>query len=383
MRDSSPERVADILLRLGLKGIRIKRNRVVALCPFHAERSASFAVMCGWEGRQPRYVCLGCGASGSILGLFWRLHRVLPENEVLPMEVELVLPDGGLWGEKHDLMQRYEYVPNGERAARVKYMDLAPVVGGRGEVRGEVREVGFAPLIVVREEDLERFSAKPPEYIIERGIGLETLGEYGIRDDVHGRRVIFPIRDWSGALRGWSARTYWRLPICLRCSADLEEGAKECVRCGANLAKYLHTKGLDRNNIVYGEAQYEVGTVPLFVEGFMDVLRPVEHGIRAVATPLGVMGASIGEMQVRRVLRQISPSLPVGVMGDNDKAGRMLNESFCKMVRGMEVHRRVVEVRLPDGVKDPGEMTVELVGELVRRLRLFVGGSEQSGVILL
>jgi DNA primase len=55
-------------------GIELKRRgrTLFGLCPFHEERTASFAVNQG----AGLFHCLGCGASGDVIGFVVRFHRI-------------------------------------------------------------------------------------------------------------------------------------------------------------------------------------------------------------------------------------------------------------------------------------------------------------------
>ena len=55
-------------------GIELKRRgrTLFGLCPFHEEKTASFAVSQG----AGLFHCFGCGASGDVIGFVVRFHRI-------------------------------------------------------------------------------------------------------------------------------------------------------------------------------------------------------------------------------------------------------------------------------------------------------------------
>jgi len=380
MMNTSVENVRRIMERLGIEVRKVRGNSIKGLCPLHQEKTPSFSMLCG-TSRMPRYHCFGCGASGSLMHLYWVFRHRLSIEERSSIQVEIAMDEHIVSGAKRIQAEGLVYVPFGDRAAR-EYVPMPVRDSNPSLTTNHNPGTSYRNVELPKEEDLERFSSQPM-YMIERGFDSELLEEYEVRDDISGHRAIFVIRDWSNTLQGWSARTYWNRPICRRCNGTNVNVMKECPSCGYVLTKYKHTTNLDRNNLLYGESHYQAGTLPLLVEGFVDVLRPVQYGIKQVATPLGVMGNSPGESQIRRLLRQISPTLPIAVMGDNDKAGAILNSEVDRILREIEPYRRLATVMLPNGTKDPGEMTAIQVGELVVQLEGFRENGEHRQTIQL
>lgn len=380
MRDTSPENVRSIMDVLGIERTKVKPTMVEACCPFHQEKRPSFAVLCGRAG-MPRYNCFGCGVSGSLMHLFWLFRNRLSDEMQSKIQVEIALKPGEPWGDKpKKSASGLEYVPYAATARQTTYRPMPERAAPKNVSTPSYRPAPSQ----VKEEDLDRFSVTPPEYLTkDRGLDPSVLMEYDVRDDTRKKRAVFTIRDWSGILQGWSSRSYWKLPICLKCNATIEEGAKECQKCGMNLAKYIHTTGLDRNNLLYGEHQFEPGTMPLIVEGFIDVLIPVQFGVKAVASPLAVMGSHPSVSQICRMLKPLPSITAVAVMGDNDEAGRGLNRDVDRFLSQEEPHRRLITMLLPDGIHDPGELRVSDVRSIIDVLEMFQSSSDHRSTIQL
>ena len=60
LRDMLPA-PADVLARAGVAVKRAERTQLIACCPFHAERNASFAM----NAKTGAFKCLACGEGGS------------------------------------------------------------------------------------------------------------------------------------------------------------------------------------------------------------------------------------------------------------------------------------------------------------------------------
>lgn len=349
MKDPNPPAVQRLIEKMGIQGIKPQRNGTLkALCPLHREKTASFHVLMG-RGFMPRYHCFGCGASGSLLELLWLCRGNIGEREFLPMLVEIAYPKP----REAPSLANYAYQAGGSTAYKpMKHQSvpkIAPVLVQGYRQQEELPEI--------EESALEQFTASIPAYLIKRGLSPEILLEYEVYDDPRNQRAILPIRDWEGKLRGWSGRTYQQVPICQRCNATTEK-IGECQRCGYSVPKWLHSKGLDRKHILYGEHQYQPKPHVILQEGFFDVLKTVEveqdENGKSISTPLAILGASPNWEQMERVLKKHTGW--IWSMGDNDEAGRRMNQEVVQMIQSLEPHRSIGIIYNPSHRKDPGEL---------------------------
>lgn len=164
-------------------------------------------------------------------------------------------------------------------------------------------------------------------YMEARGVPLQTQMLWKLRYDTQGRRVIFPIYDRDGILRGAQGRT-----------VDPEQKPK-----------YLFYK---INNIAcghqfwFGESKLDFDKPIVAVEGPLDVIRT------SLAYPnvCGAMGSAV--MQAEK-LDRLATALTVISFFDNDDAGNAARARIQAWSKGKRVCRHV----FPEGGKDPGAMS--------------------------
>lgn len=363
MKDTSPMAIQQMAYLMGLQG-KLRKDKFVSLCPFHKEKSPSFGIY-ATQGKIPRYHCFGCGVSGNLLGLFYHLVGTIPVSLHGKILHELLEAKA----KPEESLSSFVYTPFATKAAyqpieqKVKRVAATPKILAQG-----FREVEEEH--VVSEEDLLAFRQKVPDYFVNRGYDVEYLMGWDCYENPKDYRAILTIRDWEGELKGWSGRLYMEQPICVRCHATLTKGLyKPCAKCGHTSPKWLHSKGIDRNHVLYGEHRFQTGQIPMLVEGFFDVWTPARW--QSSLGPLAIMGASPGHSQIERVLKHTETyRSPVVTMGDNDAAGKSMNREVIKLVKEIDPSRGVVVVSYAVERKDPGELSE---GE-VRRLEGLVLG---------
>ena len=201
-------------------------------------------------------------------------------------------------------------------------------------------------------EDVSRIDGMSTEegvaYLVGRGVLASAAERWGVKYDARCRRVVLPVYDCLGNYHGSTDRLVWDKPYCFGCGTDIHHGM--CPSCDRLYAKYLHTSGMAKSVLLYGEHMIVEGSVAVMVEGPMDVIGMWSHGIRS---PLGTFGTSVSEMQVAWVASRFSR---VFVCGDGDKAGRKFNRDVSAMLRNFRVDAQVIA--LADGI-DPGGVTYE------------------------
>ncbi|CAB4203587.1 hypothetical protein UFOVP1382_198 [uncultured Caudovirales phage] len=373
--------VEAILHEIGVHGLIPKSGKVVGSCPFapqtHAkgtDRSPSFAVIHTHHGGWA-YSCRACAEHGGLKNLIVRLSKGRAKIRALQIYYDALDLDREAEGHR----SRLDYKPFADAAVTradvpVTREGYAPGVNAtRGQqlaIIGDDQDTTSRPC----DEDLSRFAPGPVDYLtVKRGFDAETQAAFGILDDRSQYRAVFPIKDWDGALLGVTKRLYWEHDFCFSCREDIGDGEggleHRCSGCGRLFVKYLHTKGMNRNEILYGEWLYEEGAVPVLVEGTTDAMRLWQYGVR----PAGgfwagaILGAYPGEMQVVRLVRRTG-ARRVFVVRDNDAptldhpdgAGAELAPRLRELDPGMEVCEIVTSA------KDPGSMSEAQVAALLQ-----------------
>ena len=306
-----------------------------ACCPFHTEKTPSFTV----SQTKQFYHCFGCGAHGSAIGFLMAYDRLsFPEAvEELARQAGMEVPhEAGTERRGPDLQPIYDTL---EQAARFYAQQLrrhpearraADYLKGRG-LTGETAlafGLGYAPpawdaLLSALGTDADA---------VRR---LETAGllagEGDRRYDRFRDRIMFPIRDSRGRVVGFGGRIL-----------------------GDGKPKYLNspeTPVFHKGRELYGlhEARRAPGQLErlLVVEGYMDVIALVQHGIAQVVATLGT--ATTGDHLDR--LYRAAPAVVFCFDGDRagrDAAWKALNAALPQLREGREARF----LFLPEG-EDP------------------------------
>lgn len=246
------------------------------LCPFHEERTPSFTV----SPEKQFYHCFGCGAHGTAIGFIMQLLNLDFPEAVTELagragmeipEEETAGPDAGI--------QRQLYAIN-EDAARFYAQQLrshsaaaqaVAYLKGRG-VSGEMaREfgIGYAPpgwnsLALALGGDAAR-----NDMLVQAGLAIRKSG-----DQIYDRfreRIMLPIHDARGRVVGFGGRVL-----------NQEE------------PKYLNSpetpvfhKGRELYHLHRARQATRDARRILVVEGYLDVIALVQHGVRNVVATLG------------------------------------------------------------------------------------------------
>lgn len=337
--------IQDLLARVDLVDlidarIPLKRSgsNFVARCPFHNEKTPSFNV----SRERQFYHCFGCGASGNAIGFLMEYDRLnfLEAVEDLAESVGLKVPRSESRVAKdpkdelniqlYDIQERvaryYQQILKTRDAARaVEYLKER---GVSGEIARRFR-VGYAP------SGWRNLPAEFPRGLLEAS-GLMISKDGGSYDRFR-NRIMFPIRDRRGRVVGFGGRVM----------DDVTP-------------KYLNspeTAVFKKHKEVYG--LYELLSAvrkPLriiVVEGYMDVIALVQHGIPNVVATLGT--ATSAE-HIRELFRQTSE---IVICFDGDAAGR--NAAWGAMEAGAPEIKEGRSLRflfLPDD-QDPDSLVRE------------------------
>jgi DNA primase len=291
---------------------RAGRNHL-GLCPFHGEKTPSFTV----SEERGLFHCFGCGAGGTVFTFLMRVERIeFPEAvEQLAKRAGVALPqlERGSGAARREQLYQVN-----ERAARFFQQQLQGAAGSEAraylEGRGLGAEIiaryglGFAPA----SGSALAGALGPQRGLRELALEVGLLGRRadGSAYDRFRGRVMFPIRDRRGQLIGFGGRTL-----------------------GTEQPKYLNSAEspvFRKGEGLYGlgEARDAIRTANrvVVVEGYMDVLQLVQHGIPyAVA----VLGTALTERQLLSLRPFGGDELLVYFFFDGDQAGRKAAKRAC------------------------------------------------------
>lgn len=316
----------------------------VTCCPFHNEKSPSFSV----SPSKQFYHCFGCGVHGSAIS-FVMEHQGLS----FPEAVEELAKSSGL-SVPHETGRR-EHETRAAQAAglpemmlqalhyyreQLKQSETAIAYFRKRGVSGEVAArfgLGYAP------EGWQNLEEVFPDYgqsstLLETGLIIEN--DEGRRYDRFRDRVMFPILNARGNVIGFGGRVL-----------------------GAGEPKYLNspeTALFQKGQELYGlfQARNAIRTSGrvIVVEGYMDVVALVQHGVAyAVAT----LGTATTPMHVQKLLRAADEII---FCFDGDAAGRRAAwRALENALAALTDSARLLFLFLPDG-EDP-DSYVRQVGQ--------------------
>jgi len=313
-------------------------NSFVARCPFHTEKTPSFAV----TRTKQLFHCFGCGAGGNAISFlmdFSHLSFVEAVEDLASFAgIEVPRESGNPSFKKSTATSSFQvleqaasfYVEqlrsNPEASSAVDYLKNR---GLSGEIAQEFH-IGFAP------NSWDSLSKKfKIQELVEAGLAIakDTGGAY---DRFRGR-VVFPIRDRRGRVIGFGGRV-------------LDD----------SLPKYLNSPETDvfhKGKEVYG--LYELlshNAKPariLVVEGYMDVIALAQFGINY---SVAALGTATSKEHLELLFRFSSE---IVLCFDGDKAGqeaswRAVSAAFPSLRDG----RQIKIMQLPLGI-DPDNLIRE------------------------
>jgi len=328
---------ADIVRVVG-EYVRLKKSgqNFTGLCPFHSEKTPSFAV----HPVKQIYHCFGCGAGGDVFKFVMEMDKI-----TFPESVRAVAEKCGIGiprarertpEERKENQQRTSLVELHREAAAFFVQQLNATPEGRAAKaylldRGLDSEamarfgIGFAPS--GGEALLRAMKQKVPEKALEVS-GLFSRDQNGRLFDRFRRRVMFPIANDSGKIIAFGGRAL-----------------------GDDLPKYLNspeTPIYTKSNILYhldrAKEALRQSDFAVLVEGYMDAIAVARAGISNVVASCGT---SLTEPQVK-LLNRFTRRIIVNY--DPDTAGQAATERSLTIL--LEQGAEVRVLALPGG-KDP------------------------------
>ena len=327
-------------------------DRLVGICPFHSEKTASFSV----TPSKQVYYCFGCGEGGDVF-TFLRKVEDLSFNEA----VERLARDAGI-------TLRYEGETPGDRQRTGRRQTIHKVLAEAAALYQRTltdgREGGDARAYLssrgITDESIARFgigyAPGYPDFVLRRLSGryaAELLLEAGlVTKDANGQlrdrfrgRVMFVIHDLSGNTVGFGGRYL----------------ARDGQPAPPNVAKYVNSaespvyhKGSLLYNLNRAKGEITKAGRVFVVEGYTDVIALDQAGVgNAVAT----CGTALGEEHLRLLARFTERAV---LAFDSDEAGARAAERAFRFHQEQAVDCSVLV--LPAG-QDPADYAIASGGE--------------------
>jgi DNA primase len=334
---------ADIVRVIG-EYVRLKKTgqNFTGLCPFHQEKTPSFAV----HPVRQIYHCFGCGAGGDVFKFVMELEKCpFPEAVRTVAEkcgIAIPRPRERSPEERRENQQRSALVEMHGEAATFFSRQLHEGVEGKVamaylEDRGLDREamkrfgLGFAPSS--GDALLRQLKSKYPEKLLEAS-GLFSRDQGGRLYDRFRRRIMFPIANDAGKIIAFGGRAM-----------------------GDDMPKYLNSPEspvYSKSNVLYhldrAKEALRRNDFAILVEGYMDAIAVARAGIVNVVASCGT---SLAEPQIK-LLGRFTHRVVVNY--DPDTAGQAATERSLALLLEKEFDVRVLA--LP-GNADPDKFLKE------------------------
>jgi DNA primase len=334
---------ADIVRVVG-DYVRLKKSgqNFTGLCPFHQEKTPSFAV----HPVKQIYHCFGCGVGGDAFKFVMEMEKCpFPEAIRIVAEkcgIPIPKPRERSPEERRENQQRSALVEMHREASAFFARQLNDTLEGKAargylEDRGLDREamtrfgLGFAPS---GGDVLYRFlKQKYPDKLLEPS-GLVVREQSGRFYDRFRRRIMFPIANDSGKAIAFGGRAL-----------------------GDDMPKYMNspeTPIYSKSNVLYhldrAKESIRQNNFAILVEGYMDTIAVARAGF---ANVVASCGTSLAEPQVKLLSRFTKRVL---VNFDPDTAGQAATERSLAVLLEKEFEIKVVT--LPGGA-DPDKYLKE------------------------
>src|SRR6204780_1901182 len=343
---------ADIVRVVG-EYVRLKKTgqNFSGLCPFHSEKTPSFAV----QPVKQIYHCFGCGVGGDVFKFVMEMEKcAFPDSIRIVAEkcgIALPAPRERSPEERRENQQRSALVEMHREAAAFFTRQLNDTAEGRAargylEDRGLDREaiarfgIGFAPS--AGDALYRHLKQKYPDKLPDPS-GLFSRETGGRFYDRSRPRIPFPIANESGKTIAFG-----------------------CRALGDDMPKYLNSPEspiYSKSNVLYhldrAKETIRKNEFAILVEGYMDTIAVARAGF---ANVVASCGTSLAEPQVK-LLNRFTRSIVVNY--DPDTAGQAATERSLALLLEKEFDIRVLA--LPGGA-DPDKFLKEQGKEEYRKL---------------
>lgn len=316
------------------------------LCPFHNEKSPSFAV----SPDKQIFHCFGCGVGGNVFHFVSKIENVgfRESVEILANRANVPLPTTSSSEEEDKLyyMRSRVYEIN-KIAAMFYHKNLYNPASKTAQEYVKKRKldnntlktflIGYSGTFNELYKLLKQEGFKEEEILASSLVNKNQNGEF---IDRFRKRLMFPIQDERGRIIAFGGRV-------------LDDSKPKYINSPENIvySKGRHLFGL-----------YAAKKVPqkkmLIVEGYMDTISLHQRGITNVVASLGT---AMTEAQ-GRLLRKSSEQVIVGY--DADGAGQAATIRGLEILQNLGCDVRILQI---EGAKDPDEFIVKYGPERLKK----------------
>ena len=321
------------------------------LCPFHNEKSPSFAV----SPDKQIFHCFGCGVGGNVFHFVSKIENIgFKETlEMLANRANITLPIlDNVQDNKTAHLKLRVYEIN-KQAAQFYHENLYKPTAKIAQEYIKKRKldnntlqtflIGYSGTFNELYKTLKKQGFTDEEILASSLVNKNEKGEF---IDRFRRRLMFPIQDERGRVIAFGGRI-------------LEDNKIQNVKS----PKYINSS----ENIVYSKGRHLFGLYAakkqkidkiLIVEGYMDAISLHQRGITNVVASLGT---ALTEAQ-GRLLRNNSQQVIIGY--DSDGAGQAATLRGLEILQNLGCDIRILQL---DGAKDPDEYILKYGPERLQK----------------
>lgn len=168
---------------------------------------------------------------------------------------------------------------------------------------------------------------------IDRGLSLETMEYFEIGYSKIKNRIVIPVRNAQYKIIGLIGR------------ATTED----------QQPRYLYNKGFKRADTLFNIQNAKYHNECIVVEGSVDAMMVHQAGYPYVVATLGAQVSSNQSTMLKKYFDTIT------ILSDNDEAG----DAMSGIIEESCLGKNIFKARIPEGLKDPGEMTKEQIKSTV------------------
>lgn len=323
------------------------------ICPFHNEKSPSFAV----SPDKQIFHCFGCGVGGNVFHFVSKIEGVGFKDavEILANRANVQLPvSSSSEDDDRNYYLRTKIYEINQAAALFYHKNLYNPSSKPAQEYVKKRKldnntlkmfyIGYSGNYNELYKFLKSQGFKDEEILASTLVNKNDKGEF---IDRFRKRLMFPIQDERGKFIAFGGRILVDPP---------KEGASEAEKIAfKKQAKYINST----ENIAYSKGRHLYGLYAakkaahesslkkiLIVEGYMDTISLYQRGITNVVASLGT---ALTEAQ-GRLLRKSSEQVIVGY--DADGAGQAATMRGLEILQNLGCDVRILQI---EGAKDPDE----------------------------
>ena len=323
------------------------------LCPFHNEKSPSFAV----SPDKQIFHCFGCGAGGNVFHFLSKIENIgfRESIEMLANRANITLPKIDSEQDNKAMYLKSRVYEINKQAALFYHENLYKPNAKIAQEYVKKRKldnntlktffIGFSCNFNELYKHLKQQGFTDEEILASTLVNKNDRGEFV---DRFRKRLMFPIQDERGRFIAFGGRI-------------LEDSKiKDPTR---PQAKYINSS----ENIVYSKGRHLFGLYAakkekidkiLIVEGYMDAISLHQRGITNVVASLGT---ALTEAQ-GRLLRKNSQQVIIGY--DSDGAGQNATMRGLEILQNLGCDIRILQI---EGAKDPDEYILKYGPERLQK----------------